>query len=641
MNNYNYINLPPFKWFVLQNFPFIEYDFDALTNWQLFCKLGKEMNKIIEKVNLSGEQVEKLTNAFNDLENYVNNYFESLNIQDEINAKLDEMAEDGTLAEIINQDLFTELNNKIDDNTNEINDLKLKTTKFPNFFVGAFFNGGFGNNLTTKGKFYCSLNGVDFTEFNKNSNINENYDLRDLSLQFDKNNKRFLLACTQYNEQMDCLIFSSNDFVNWEEHKINLGYMLPHENLHRWAPDLFIDDNGNIYLIISIEYNRIDNLPQFKQVLFKCNNSIDLTFERIGEIETEYNNIIDGTIAKYNNVYYLLVKNDDTSSLQLYRTNNIEYVGSYELVNSQVNFENLPLEGGCLCFTDDVLNIYAENFSKWHGYTLQQTKLSDFPTIIKNSKWLDSLTNKTYTTAPENFDARHGNVIYINDDEAKSIILNNTDINFTNTNAIKINNQTINFDFYYGNNPENVIVYPNVKYNLGNMSGTITIDNLINPYNCNNIEFLQSTQYLTININKINGVTVNLSYTNNGSNKGNVTILDLNSGRFLQPYKRITLTDITNDLSAVANISLLSGCNYNGTVVLDFIIKVLQTTSLNNVHIATLPDKFRPLFFNLPQHYVIPNQEIYIDGSGQIHADLRNCSVNQQIRCTAIFIPNN
>ena len=74
---------------------------------------------------------------------------------------------------------------------------------------------------------------------------------------------------------------------------------------------------------------------------------------------------------------------------------------------------------------------------------------------------------------------------------------------------------------------------------------------------------------------------------------------------------------------------------------MDFIIKVLQTTTLNNVHIATLPDKFRPLFYNLPQHYVIPNQEIYIDGAGQIHADLRNCSVNQQIRCTAIFIPNN
>ena len=27
--------LPPFKFFMLQNFPFIEYDFDALTNYEL------------------------------------------------------------------------------------------------------------------------------------------------------------------------------------------------------------------------------------------------------------------------------------------------------------------------------------------------------------------------------------------------------------------------------------------------------------------------------------------------------------------------------------------------------------------------------------------------------------------------------
>lgn len=96
-----YTPLPPFKWFVLENFPYIEDDFDALTNWQLFCKLGKEMNKVIEKCNLTGEQVERLTNAFNQLQDYVNNYFENLDVQEEINNKLDEMVEDGTLEELI------------------------------------------------------------------------------------------------------------------------------------------------------------------------------------------------------------------------------------------------------------------------------------------------------------------------------------------------------------------------------------------------------------------------------------------------------------------------------------------------------------------------------------------------------------
>ena len=87
--DYDYKRLTPFKWFVLQNFPFIDEDFDAITNYQLFCKLGEEINKVINSTNAMGTQVEELTD-------YVANYFDNLDVQEEINNKLDEMAEDGT-----------------------------------------------------------------------------------------------------------------------------------------------------------------------------------------------------------------------------------------------------------------------------------------------------------------------------------------------------------------------------------------------------------------------------------------------------------------------------------------------------------------------------------------------------------------
>ena len=96
MNKFEYKNLTPFKWFVLENFPFIEADFDALTEWQLFCKLGKEINKIINSTNTLGIQVESLTD-------YVKNYFDNLDVQEEINNKLNEMAQSGQLQEIIGQ----------------------------------------------------------------------------------------------------------------------------------------------------------------------------------------------------------------------------------------------------------------------------------------------------------------------------------------------------------------------------------------------------------------------------------------------------------------------------------------------------------------------------------------------------------
>ena len=116
MNKFEFKNLTPFKWFVLENFPFIEADFDALTEWQLFCKLGKEINKIIDSQNVVGTEMEKFSQAFIELQNYVDNYFENLDVQDEINNKLNEMATDGTLAKIINEEIFTELNNKINTN---------------------------------------------------------------------------------------------------------------------------------------------------------------------------------------------------------------------------------------------------------------------------------------------------------------------------------------------------------------------------------------------------------------------------------------------------------------------------------------------------------------------------------------------
>ena len=103
MNKFDYKNLTPFKWFVLENFPFIEADFDALTEWQLFCKLGKEMNKIINSENTLGTQVENVTNAFIELQKFVNNYFANLDVQEEINNKLNTMAQDGTLQNIISE----------------------------------------------------------------------------------------------------------------------------------------------------------------------------------------------------------------------------------------------------------------------------------------------------------------------------------------------------------------------------------------------------------------------------------------------------------------------------------------------------------------------------------------------------------
>lgn len=99
-------NLTPFKWFCLENFPFIEGDFDAITEYQLLCKIVKKMNKVITSENELGTEVEKISKSLLEVKNYIDNYFNNLDVQDEINNKLNEMVEDGTLARIINEELL-------------------------------------------------------------------------------------------------------------------------------------------------------------------------------------------------------------------------------------------------------------------------------------------------------------------------------------------------------------------------------------------------------------------------------------------------------------------------------------------------------------------------------------------------------
>lgn len=95
--------LTPFKRCVLQNFPFIEADFDALTNYGLLCKIVQYLNQVIASQNEVQGVTEEIVTAFNNLYDYVNNYFDNLDVQEEINNKLDAMTEDGTLQEIVGE----------------------------------------------------------------------------------------------------------------------------------------------------------------------------------------------------------------------------------------------------------------------------------------------------------------------------------------------------------------------------------------------------------------------------------------------------------------------------------------------------------------------------------------------------------
>lgn len=99
--------IPKFRRCVIQNFPFIEEDFDALTDYELLCKVVEYLNKVIDSQNDVVAKTDGLIESFAQLKSYVDNYFDNLDVQEEINNKLEDMAEGGELAGIIAQ--FLEL----------------------------------------------------------------------------------------------------------------------------------------------------------------------------------------------------------------------------------------------------------------------------------------------------------------------------------------------------------------------------------------------------------------------------------------------------------------------------------------------------------------------------------------------------
>ena len=113
--------LKPFRFWCQKILPLV-YD-DSLSYYELLCKVVDYLNKTMEDVDLLSEDVSNMFTAYGQLENYVNieikdikdwteehvgelesfvnNYFDNLNVQTEINNKLDAMVLDGTLTTLV------------------------------------------------------------------------------------------------------------------------------------------------------------------------------------------------------------------------------------------------------------------------------------------------------------------------------------------------------------------------------------------------------------------------------------------------------------------------------------------------------------------------------------------------------------
>lgn len=91
----NYRSLQPFRFWCQKVLPLV-YD-DSLSYYELLCKVVDYLNKTMEDVETLHGDVTGLRDAYVKLQGYVNDYFNNLDVQEEINNKLDDMFSKGLL----------------------------------------------------------------------------------------------------------------------------------------------------------------------------------------------------------------------------------------------------------------------------------------------------------------------------------------------------------------------------------------------------------------------------------------------------------------------------------------------------------------------------------------------------------------
>ena len=93
--------VPPFVRFVASAVPMV-FD-NSLSYYEALCALWKYIQSMTDVINNNATLEDEFIEKVNELETYVNTYFDNLDVQTEINNKLDAMVEAGTLADIISQ----------------------------------------------------------------------------------------------------------------------------------------------------------------------------------------------------------------------------------------------------------------------------------------------------------------------------------------------------------------------------------------------------------------------------------------------------------------------------------------------------------------------------------------------------------
>jgi len=314
---------------------------------------------------------------------------------------------------IDNMDLNGELDSIISDSVYEY------VNKFhENFMLSCYFDVNDNNKIN----FYVSKDGVNLNKLIVPNNIYG----RDPSIAY--YNGLFYIGVTDYDSNHDFVIYTSKDLKSFERHNITIGLHDVYSKV--WAPNLFFDE-GKLIVHVAKQYgpdkaNGGEGDGIFKIYKTECINLNTLKFSQpISVPLSNSSNYIDSRVFKYNNVYYMVVKNEKQSvlSLDLYSSTNLKTWDYIE--NPSWNM---------------IEHIEGASITEFNGYLYLIADRYAYPTqsiIVSRTKDLTTFTDFVEVNKIGNESLRHGSSIACYSNELKTIVSELEDFNFSNIAVMK------------------------------------------------------------------------------------------------------------------------------------------------------------------------------------------------------------